>query len=137
MEMEHKLEEIVHKYYGTSESESSEMTESAESSTAEPMPVKRSWHQRDRSYSDEDETDRERTAKLQRRTKRSHHDANDESSITTKDNRLVWDETAKEAFYLIADVMTSHLRWSLDHFETAYTSKVQSIYYYDGSKFLK
>ena len=128
MEMEHKLQEIVHRYYGTSESESSEMIESAESATAEPMPVKRSWHQRDRSYSDEDEMDRERNAKLQRRTKRSDPDANDESPITTKDNRLEWDETAKEAFYLIADIMTSHLRWSLDHFETAYTSKVQRIF---------
>ena len=40
----------------------------------------------------------------------------------TKDHR-VWDETAKEAFTLMVDVMTSHLRWSLDHFETAYASK--------------
>ena len=136
--MEDKLEEILHRNYGTSEPNESDDSEMTGEATAEPMePVKRRWHQRDRSYSSEDETDTERTVKLHGRAKRSEHDANDESPIVTKDNRRVWDETAKEAFYLIADVISSHLRWSLEHFETAYTSKVQRIYENIRSKCLK
>ena len=135
MEMEYKLEEILHRNYGTSEPNESDSSEMTGEATAEPMePGKRRWQRRYRSYSDEDATETERSVKLHGRAKRSEQD--DESSMLTKDLRMEWDDTAREAFYLIADVMTSHLRWSLDHFETAYTSKVHKRIYNVRSKCL-